>query len=186
LKSVFQDVLGRTYENYNEYDNSLGGRKETEYINSIWESENNFLKVFFNHNKSYFIRQLNIEKEKIAHPELFEIEEEEPIIISDKVELEDLTMTEIEKKNPKYWRELYDAIYEKHQDEDRYYHSAEGDFKSKSKFKFQIDHIVPISKSGKTTLDNLQLLTRKQNAKKPNVTSKVYTKNGISVEIFDI
>jgi len=168
------------------YDNSLGGRKETEYINSIWESENNFWKVFFNHHKSYFIRQLNIEKEKIAHPELFKVEEEEPIIISDKVELEDLTMSEIEKKNPKYWRELHDAVYEKHQDEDGYYHSAEGEFKSKSKFNFQIDHIKPISKGGKTTLDNLQLLTKNENAKKSNITSKVYTKNGISVKIIDI
>ena len=168
------------------YENSLGGKKETEYINSIWESDNNFWKVFFNHNKSYFIRQLNIEKEKIAHPELFEVEEAEPIIIADKVELEDLTMSEIEKKNPIYWRELHDAVYEKFQDEEGYYHSADGDFKSKSKFNFEIDHIKPISKGGKTNLDNLQLLTRKENAKKSNVTKKVYTENGISIEIIDL
>lgn len=168
------------------YENSLGGRKETEYINNIWESENNFWKVFFNHNKGYFIRQLNIEKEKIAHPELFEVEGEEAIIISDQINMEDLTMSEIKKKNPMYWRKLNDSVYEKYQDEEGYYHSAEGDYKSKSKFKFQIDHIIPISKRGKTTLDNLQLLTRKENAKKSNLTSTVYTKNGISVEIFDI
>jgi superfamily II DNA or RNA helicase len=166
------------------YENSLGGKKETEYINSIWESDNNFWKVFFNHNKSYFIRQLNIEKEKIAHPELFEVEEAEPIIIADKVELEDLTMSEIEKKNPIYWRELHDAVYEKFQDEEGYYHSADGDFKSKSKFNFEIDHIKPISKGGKTNLSNLQLLTKKENRKKSNITKKVYNQNGINIEIF--
>ncbi|MFW5794870.1 MAG: DEAD/DEAH box helicase family protein [Bacillota bacterium] len=150
------------------YENSLGGREETDYINKIWSAEDNFWKVFFNHNKSYFIRQLNIEKEKIAHPELFEVDEEEPVIIADKVDIEDLTMSEIKNKNPKYWRKLNDAVYEKYQDENGYYHSAEGNFKSKSKFKFQIDHIKPISKGGKTVLDNLQLLTRKENAKKSN------------------
>lgn len=166
------------------YENSLGGRKETEYINNIWESENNFWKVFFNHNKSYFIRQLNIEKEKIAHPELFEVEEAEPIIIADKVELEDLTMSEIEKKNPIYWRELHDAVYEKFQDEEGYYHSADSNFKSKSKFNFEIDHIKPISKGGKTNLSNLQLLTKKENRKKSNITKKVFKQNGINIEIF--
>ncbi|MGM0411423.1 MAG: HNH endonuclease signature motif containing protein, partial [Bacillota bacterium] len=150
------------------YENSLGGREETNYINKIWSAEDNFWKVFFNHNKSYFIRQLNIEKEKIAHPELFEVDKKEPVIITDKVELEDLTMSEIKKKNLEYWRKLNDKVYEKYQDENGYYHSAKGNFKSKSKFKFQIDHIKPISKGGKTILDNLQLLTRKENAKKSN------------------
>ena len=87
---------------------------------------------------------MNIEKEKIAYPKLFEVEEEKPIIISDKVELEDLTMSEIKKKNPKYWRKLNDAVYEKYQDEEGFYHSAEDKFKSKSKFNFQINHIKPM------------------------------------------
>ena len=150
------------------YENSLGGKEETEYINTLWEAEDNFWKVFFNNNKNYFIRQLNIEKEKIIYPDLFKNEQEEPIILADKVNMEDLTLSEIKKKNPKYWRKLNDAVYEKYQDDEGYYFSAKGDYKSKSSFYFQINHINPISKGGKTTLDNLQLLTRKENADKSN------------------
>ena len=75
-------------------------------------------------------------------------------------------MSELKEKAPKHWRKLHDKVYEQAQDDEGYYHSAISDFKSKSKLSFQIDHIVPMSRGGKTTLDNLQLLTRKENAKK--------------------
>jgi ATP-dependent helicase IRC3 len=73
-------------------------------------------------------------------------------------------MGEIREQNPRYWKWLSDQVYQKHQDEEGYYYSAEGDYRSKNKLDFQLDHITAISKGGLTTFENLQLLTRKQNA----------------------
>lgn len=39
-------------------------------------------------------------------------------------------------------------------------------FKAKTRINFQIDHIIPMSKGGLTTLDNLQVLSRKAHAEK--------------------
>ena len=75
-------------------------------------------------------------------------------------------MSELRKYCPKYWKKLSDRVYEHAKDEDGYYHSAISEIKSKSKLKFQIDHKEPMSKGGKTVLENLQLLTRSENAKK--------------------
>lgn len=47
-----------------------------------------------------------------------------------------------------------------------YFFSAESGYRSKNRLDFQIDHIQPMSQGGKTTLDNLQLLTRKENGTK--------------------
>ena len=75
-------------------------------------------------------------------------------------------MSELREYVPKYWKKLSDTVFERYKDKDDFYHSANSDFKSESKLNFQIDHIKPISKGGLTKLENLQLLTRKENAEK--------------------
>ena len=81
-------------------------------------------------------------------------------------------MQEIREINPEYWKWLSDSVYKKHMDQDGFYVSATRDHKSKNKLHFQIDHIKPMNpKSGErglTVLENLQLLTRKENAGKGN------------------
>ena len=91
-----------------------------------------------------------------------------------------LSMSELREYVPKYWKKLSDSVYEKSRDNDGYYYSAKSGYKSKSKLKFQIDHIKPISKGGKTELDNLQLLTRQENAKKGAKEYKLT--NGLTYE----
>ncbi len=73
-------------------------------------------------------------------------------------------MHEIREHNPEYWKWLSDKVYAQHTDKDRNYVSATKKYKSKNKLDFQIDHIVSRHKGGLTRLDNLQLLTRKENA----------------------
>ena len=84
----------------------------------------------------------------------------------DEVGLKELSLSELKEKAPKEWRRIHDEVYEQAQDEDGYYHSALSDFKSKSKVHFQIDHITSRAKGGLTEVDNLQLLTRWENAEK--------------------
>lgn len=52
----------------------------------------------------------------------------------------------------------------KYTDEEGYYFSASGNYRSKNKLDFQIDHIKPMALGGETVLDNLQLLTKRENA----------------------
>ena len=66
----------------------------------------------------------------------------------------------------KEWRRITDAVYEKFKNKNGEYESASGTYSSKNKRYFQIDHIVPLSKGGKTVVENLQLLTRWENAQK--------------------
>ncbi|MBM7558118.1 DEAD/DEAH box helicase family protein [Halanaerobacter jeridensis] len=149
------------------FENDLGGREEANYINDLWDSEEkSWWKILFNHNKDYFISQLSKEKKKLQFPNLIDGKNENPKVEYDLVELENLSMSELRKKAPKHFRKLHNAVYARAKDEEGYYNSAISDFRSKSKLPFQIDHIIPMSKGGKTTLDNLQLLTKKENAKK--------------------
>lgn len=75
-------------------------------------------------------------------------------------------MSDIRSYNPQYAKYLSDKVYNKYKNEEGFYVSASKNYKSKNKLDFQIDHIKPISAGGLTTLDNLQLLTRKENALK--------------------
>lgn len=92
----------------------------------------------------------------------------EPKVEIDEYKFEDLSLAEIKKIDPKYWRKLRDEVFEKFKEENGFYVSATGLYKSESKWFFQIDHIKPISKGGKTVLDNLQLLARWENKIKGN------------------
>ena len=83
---------------------------------------------------------------------------------SDPIDYKKLSLYKIKELNPKLWRKIYDEVYDNYKNEDGYYVSASGMYASKSKRYFQIDHIVPLSKGGLTKVENLQLLTRWENA----------------------
>lgn len=89
-------------------------------------------------------------------------------IIVDEIDFKKLSLAEIRRLDEKYWRKLRDDVFEKYKDNEGNYYSATGLYKNTSKWFFQIDHIKPISKGGKTVLDNLQLLTRWENQLKGN------------------
>ena len=85
---------------------------------------------------------------------------------------EEMDMGEIKKHYPAYYHELREYLLQKtKRDEDGYYYSAiqeEGKppFRSKYLMMFEMDHIIPISRGGKTVKENLQLILRSQNIKK--------------------
>lgn len=89
-----------------------------------------------------------------------------PITKREEIQIQDLPLKEIRCRFPAIGEKLRNAVFEKFQDAEGYFFSAESGYRSKSKLEFQIDHINPMSHGGKTTLDNLQLLTRQENATK--------------------
>ena len=75
-------------------------------------------------------------------------------------------MEKLKQVDPKHHELLRERVYEKFTDEKGFYFCANSGYKSTSKFNFHIDHIKPMHNGGLTILENLQLLTRKENTKK--------------------
>lgn len=81
---------------------------------------------------------------------------------------EKLKLHELREQDPIYEKWLRDEVFKKFTDKDGFYFSAESGYKSKNKLDFQVDHIKSIHNGGLTVFENLQLLTRSENAKKGN------------------
>ena len=145
------------------WDEDMGERKRTEYIDSLWESsDDNMLRLFFGR-KLYFLRQLNIELMKLSHPDIYD--DENNIKYGTRA-LEDLPLHEIGKINPALEKELRDQAFEKAKDADGNYRCACCGVADKSRIYFQVDHIVPMNNGGKSVVENLQILCRQCNGTK--------------------
>lgn len=139
------------------WDEDMGERRKTEYIDSLWENgDDNMLRLFFGR-KLYFLRQLNIELMKLSHPGIYD---EESNIKYGTRALEDLSLYEIGKINPALEKNLRDQAFEKAKDTEGFYHCAECGIADSSRICFQVDHIIPMNNGGKSIAENLQILCR--------------------------
>lgn len=145
------------------WDEDMGERKRTAYIDSLWESsDDNMLRLFFGR-KLYFLRQLNIELMKLSHPDIYD--DENNIKYGTRA-LEDMPLHEIGKINPTLEKELRDQAFEKAKDSNGNYHCACCGVTDKSRIYFQVDHIIPMNNGGKSVAENLQILCRQCNGTK--------------------
>ena len=148
------------------YDKGLGGVAKTEYVDSLWDNRETFWQVLFGYEKRYFKHQLHIETCKIEEPEIYEITPTKARVEPDIVDIHTLPLSEIKEIDFEYYRKLKDSIYASHTDSDGYITCAISKFRSKRRINFQIDHIKPIAEGGLSTLDNLQVLSRKDHTEK--------------------
>ena len=147
----------------------LGESEKQAFMNVIWNNNDNESKEFIGlDNFKYFRNEINLIIDRLLNPDDYKRPDVIPQDNGEKRKLEEMDMDQIRTYNPRYWRWLSDQVYEKFKvmGQDGFYKSAISDYKSKNKLDFHIDHIKPMSKGGLTTLDNLQLLTRKENAEK--------------------
>ena len=107
---------------------------------------------------------IKINNSKFVH--VNKTKDKEPEVIKDEFDFEKMSLGQIKEIDPVYWRKLRDMIFEKYKDKDGYYVSATGNYKDKRRINFHIDHIMPLSKGGKTVPENLQLLARWENWQK--------------------
>ena len=70
------------------------------------------------------------------------------------------------KIDPEYEKQLRDGAFKAAMDKDGYYVCPGCGMRSKYRVDFQVDHIVPMNKGGKTVPENLQILCRPCNARK--------------------
>ncbi len=146
------------------WDEDMGERRKKEYIDNIWDSgDDNILRLFFGR-KMYFIKQIGIELTKISHPDIYE--DQGNNINFGKKDLEDLPLYEIGKIAPELEKRLRDQAFEKSRNENGEYQCACCGKTSKSRVYFQVDHIIPMNRGGKTVAENLQILCRQCNGKK--------------------
>lgn len=146
------------------WDEDMGGRRRKEYIDSLWENEDdNMLAMFFGH-KAFFLRQVDIELMKLSHRE--EIFDDTENVTFGRRHLTDLPLYEIGRINPQLEQELRDTAFENSRDQDGNYCCAACGMNSRSKIFFQVDHIIPMNDGGKSVADNLQILCRTCNGLK--------------------
>lgn len=144
-------------------DEDMGPCKKSEYLDSVWnDNDDNLLRLLFGR-KIYFLRQVETEIFKIMDPTIFDNENN---VIPGKKLYEDMTLYEIRKYNPEWEKKLRDGAFEKAKNKEGLYECAECKMQSKYRIPFQVDHIVPMNKGGKTVASNLQILCRKCNGLK--------------------
>lgn len=145
------------------YDEDMGEKRRNEYPNNLWESnDDNLLRLFFGR-KIYFLKQVQLELMKISHPDVFE---EEHNVVFGKRNFEDMALCEIGKVAPEVEKELRDKAFEHARNSKGFYECAACKMTSHNRIPFQVDHIIPLNKGGKTVPENLQVLCRKCNASK--------------------
>lgn len=141
-------------------------RSETnQFIEDEWNRAGGKWTAFFGYkNKDAFYRAVEIECSHIERP--LPPPTAKPLTQKEEIQIQDLPLEEIRRRYPEIGERLRNAVFARYQDADGYFFSAGSDYRSKNKLDFQIDHIKPMSQGGKTTLDNLQLLTRQENGAK--------------------
>ena len=145
------------------YDEDMGEKRRNEYLNNLWESnDDNLLRLFFGR-KIYFLKQVQLELMKISHPDVFE---EEHNVVFGKRNFEDMALCEIGKVAPEVEKELRDKAFEHARNSKGFYECAACKMTSHNRIPFPVDHIIPLNKGGKTVPENLQVLCRKCNASK--------------------
>lgn len=147
------------------YDSSLGGRAESEYIDSLWNDDKSFWQVLFGYEKLYFRKLLDIEIYKIEG--LYgELPTTPPVVIYPDVPLKELTLNEIKERDPLEYRKIKDAVFAKHTSAEGFVTCAISRFKSQTRRGFQIDHVKPMSEGGLSTIENLQVLSHPAHVEK--------------------
>ncbi len=147
------------------HENDLTLSQANKYLTSLWNDSTSFWQVLFGYNYLYFKKQLDIEINKLlgVYPDLVITP---PIVIPDTVPLEHLSLIEIRERDPAKYRDIKDVVFAKNTDAKGFITCAKSGFRSQMRRDFQIDHINPMSKGGLTTLENLQVLSRKAHAEK--------------------
>ena len=145
------------------YAKDMRRSEESEYLDRLWNAtDDNMLKLFFGQKKN-FREQYDIEMRKLTDADLYKKNEN---VIYGTRKFEDMTLYDIRMADPNYEKTLRDGAFEKAKNDEGYYICANCGRKSSSRIIFQVDHVMPLNKGGKTVPENLQILCQSCNKKK--------------------
>ena len=148
------------------FNADLRRQEREDQLTEIWNEGEHKWQTFFNFDEKNFRREVGLAEERFARPDLYAKKSIVPTDEKELRELEMLSLYDLRQVNPAYERWLRNEVFKKFTDREGYYFSAESGYKSKNKLLFQIDHLKPMHNGGLTVLENLQLLTRAENAVK--------------------
>ena len=135
---------------------------QAEYIRRLWnDGDDNILRLFFGR-KKYFHKQLDIEIHRLTAPDIFDEEN----VVYGKRQFEKMSLYEIRQIVPDYEKELREKTFQRALTANGMYICACCGKKYSNRLQLQVDHIIPLNRGGKTTLDNLQILCRSCNGRK--------------------
>jgi len=147
------------------FEQEMGDKGKMLHLKGLWDEDETGWRILFGEDFRHFaktvldaVNRLNLDlQEPVSGPKT----------ILGKKSAEDCSMAELYDKHRKHWREIHDAVYAAAYDKkSKKYRCAATGWKSTRRSEFQIDHIMPRSAGGKTVLENLRLLRRRENAKK--------------------
>jgi len=146
----------------NEYQAIVLHNKKLKQVGIVGEI---YLK-FNSFSHKNIIKQLQIELDKASGD--FVISDTEVNTTGEPVDLYSLSLYELCKIAPEIGRKIKDEVFEKAKTERGFYRCSNPKCGKESPYRalFHIDHINPMSKGGKTTPNNLQLLCRSCNIAK--------------------
>lgn len=146
-------------------NNCLDDMAVRQYLENEWNRSNGKWTAFFGYqNFKAFRKAVQLERDRVTYGE--DSPKAGPITKREEIQIQDLPLEEIRRRFPVLGERLRNAVLDKFQDTEGYFFSAESGYRSRNRLNFEIDHIRPMSQGGKSTLDNLQLLTRKENGMK--------------------
>ena len=145
-------------------DEDMGPRRERAYLDELWDNgDDDLLRLFFAH-RSYFITQVQIEENKLIHPDFYSLDE--PCVSHDKVPLENLTLYQLREVAPERARRIADKVFSASMNQRGEYVCQKCGRTSKTRRGLHLDHIVPMARGGKTKVENLQVLCASCNMRK--------------------
>lgn len=143
----------------------FGPKKTADFLHEAWK-EPSYYRLYFGNNFNYFKREFDVEMNRRLYSTEMLKEINSPVVKYGEVDIKKLSLQQIKKINYDLYKKISDEVYQKYTNKEGYYFSAISDFQSKYRMHFQIDHIKPMSKGGLTEIENLQLISRRENIKK--------------------
>ena len=169
LSYIAQDMLDLRLDDFEKRD----------YLEKLWNDDNTLLKLYYTEFE-FFKRQLDKEVNKIVYGT---VSGPSPKVKYDQRELEEMTLQQIRERDPIYGEKLRNAVFSAALEKGIYKCKNCG-MTSSNKKDFQVDHRIPMSKGGKTVLNNLQLLCRKCNAlKADHIEDQPLASNSVSEDV---
>ena len=140
------------------YNTGLSEKEKADFIRKEWKgkSEKSYWRELFNKKKT-FKREIEIEFDKLNFPEDYE-DFNAPVREFREEELENLPLS---KWPPALYKKMRNAVFDKWNQD-----NPDKKIEKKDRRKYQIDHIKPMNKDGKTVLENLQPLSPADNMRK--------------------
>lgn len=145
------------------HDEDMRRSEKKEYIEELWNEPGSIIPIYYT-NLVFFKKMIDIELDKLDG--YIQISNTELQSESEKRDLEKFPLQKIIELYPKYGVKLKEQIFSASKNIAGEYVCAMCGERHRTRERLQIDHIIPMSKGGLTTADNLQVLCSACNMRK--------------------